>query len=786
MLARYVWADLLRNPRRTLSTVAGVFLGVGLACAILFFVDGLSASMTQQAVAPLPIDMQQVLSAPPAGNILFTLTLEPAGAVAPGDIVHVRLELVNQGQTPVNELVVRAIPDDALVYIPGSATRDGSPLANALENPFAAGPAKAGLNIGTLAAGTTVILGYDLEAIAATAAIAQPIAATYSSREAVTPVVANAAAPLNPAELAARLRAIEGIAFAEQLAFVDLPAGALAASRPTDSLVRVFGFDQSYTSHDRSILISEGGQTAGAAMLSAEAAAYLAVNVGDTVTLALPDGASLELAVSGIVDLTQARSLFSSRRGADFETFIYIPNAIIVDSALFAEVVVPAFERVAADRGERVKNPPIHEIALGVDRERLDAEPAVALRQTEQIAAQVAATAGEQGYLLDNISNALTVARADANLAKRMFAFLGVPGAILAATLAAYAGIVLAGAQRREQAILRIRGANRRHLLAMLALRVGTITLTGAIIGVVLGYSTAVSVVGSAALGRAALTSLATSAVLGTLAGLLATGGALYVTGRRSIDHEINEEKARLWSEPPAWWQYRLDLAGLLLLAIATGITAAMGGFAGMPGSVYVGRPVDLPIELLVLPIAAWMAGALLGGRGLAAILRRGQARGSTIGARPLQFLYQRSIRRRVWVLVDVAVILGMVIALGTSLAIFAASYDGAKIADARFIVGSDLKIWPSPGNERLYGSADADAFMVPGVKRVTPVIFGVHNVILRSNRTSEVANLAAVDADTYAQIAPLQDAHFPGSSAASELSQLAGQPDALLLSVEM
>ena len=172
MLARYVWADLLRNPRRTLSTVAGVFLGVGLACAILFFVDGLSASMTQQAVAPLPIDMQQVLSAPPAGNILFTLTLEPAGAVAPGDIVHVRLELVNQGQTAVNELVVRAIPDDALVYIPGSATRDGSLLANALENPFAAGPAKAGLNIGTLAAGTTVILEYDLEAIAATAAIA--------------------------------------------------------------------------------------------------------------------------------------------------------------------------------------------------------------------------------------------------------------------------------------------------------------------------------------------------------------------------------------------------------------------------------------------------------------------------------------------------------------------------------------------------------------------------------------------------------------------------------------
>ena len=64
MLARYVWADLVRNPRRTLSTTVGVMLGVGLSCAVLFFVDGLSASMTQRAVAPLPIDMQRVLTTP--------------------------------------------------------------------------------------------------------------------------------------------------------------------------------------------------------------------------------------------------------------------------------------------------------------------------------------------------------------------------------------------------------------------------------------------------------------------------------------------------------------------------------------------------------------------------------------------------------------------------------------------------------------------------------------------------------------------------------------------------
>ena len=52
-----------------------------------------------------------------------------------------------------------------------------------------------------------------------------------------------------------------------------------------------------------------------------------------------------------------------------------------------------------------------------------------------------------------------------------MFVFLGLPGILLAAFLAAYAGSILAGAQRRERANLRIRGAHRGHLLRMLVYR---------------------------------------------------------------------------------------------------------------------------------------------------------------------------------------------------------------------------------------------------------------------------------------------------------------------------
>ena len=51
--------------------------------------------------------------------------------------------------------------------------------------------------------------------------------------------------------------------------------------------------------------------------------------------------------VSGIADLSRARSLFSSRRGGDLETFLYARNSIAVSPQLFADTVLPAYERAA-------------------------------------------------------------------------------------------------------------------------------------------------------------------------------------------------------------------------------------------------------------------------------------------------------------------------------------------------------------------------------------------------------------------------------------------------------
>jgi ABC-type lipoprotein release transport system permease subunit len=130
--------------------------------------------------------------------------------------------------------------------------------------------------------------------------------------------------------------------------------------------------------------------------------------------------------------------------------------------------------------------------------------------------------------------------------------------------------------------------------------------------------------------------------------------------------------------------------------------------------------------------------------------------------------------------------ILGMIVALATSLAVFTASYDAAKGADARYTVGADIKILPRPSSKVAYRAADAPKLAVGGIDTVVPVVYGVHNAQLRSHRTVEVANLAALDPGAYGKAAPFDDAHFSSDSAAESLAILADEPNAILLSEEM
>ncbi len=767
--------------------MVGVTLGVGLFCAVLFFVDGLSASMTQRAVAPLPIDMQRIVTERVGGALTLEQDFDKPGTIAAGDRAMVRLEVRNTSEVAANEVVVRSVPDPELRYVPGSATLDGAAVTGTEGNPFAHGPGEIGLNLGSIPPGAVRRLTYDVDATAEIDLSNATVSATFSSRESVRPVGANQRSSVPLDELAHRIAILGGVAHASQLSFADLGLGALTANGASVSgAAKIFGFDADYASRDTSVLIVDGELTETGGVLSAEAAKTLGVTVGDRVTVTLPDGSRLDLTVSGIADLSQARALFSSRRGGDLETFVYTSNSVVVSPKVFAGTVLPAYERAATTRGDRLKTPPVREIDVTLDRDLLDADPATALGQTQRIAGDVNNVATQQDYVLDNISNTLGVASADAAVAKRLFVFLGVPGGLLAAFLAAYAGSVLAQGQRREQATLRVRGASRRHLLRMLALRTALLTAVGAVLGLVIGYVAVLLILGQESLSRASSASLVSSALVGTLGGLLATGTALYLTGRRGIDQEINEDRARLAGSPPLWRRLRLDLLGAVVVAACTILAVRAHAFEGASGSVYFGRAVSLNLTLLVLPVAVWITGSLLAARICGSALTRSQPRSTSAVGRPLPSLFRLSVGRRPWSIANGAVVVSLIVAVAVSLAIFTASYDRAKVTDARFATGSDLRITPGPASTQTYGVDDAKAFRTAGVADSTPVIYAVSNVILRSQRTSDPANVAAIRPEEFARVAPVTDQQFTSGDVAKELGVLENDPTAVLISEEM
>jgi len=789
MIGRYVWRDLRRNPRRSLTALAGMTLGIGLFSAVLFFIDGSSATMTARAIAPIPIDMQRVLADPLGNKVRLTQQIDPS-RLQPGQRGHVTLVLANNSSHPANEVVIRDEPIPPLSYVPNSMTIDGSRMPDyGGEFPLSQGEANLGLNLGTVRPKSKVTLAYDVVADSAVESVPSlGPSASFSSREIGVPVKANTSEPRSLDELTRQIGQIPGVARAEPLSFVDLDPGSLSAgAKRLPEATRVFGLDNRYLEQDPSIRIVEGSYEPGSGLLSAEAARALSIGPGGVVQIRVPGMSQpLSVRISGITDVSRAKSLFYSREGKRLEQFVYVRNSVIVAPEVFPKTIIPAFQNVATAPGTVLRSQPILEVDVFMEREPLDADPGTALAQTKAVADGVNAVALGQDVLIDNISNALQVARDDARTAKRMFVFLGLPGALLAAILTAYAGGVLASALRREQAILRIRGANRRHLLRMHALRTLALAAVGSVLGVALGLVSSAAVLSADALASASPVSLLASALLGAGAGFLATGVALYAAGRRGITRQISDERAQLASRAPLWRLLGIDF---LILAAAIGVEwyqRRHGGFEGVQGSVYFGRAVSLQLHLVIVPIGIWLGGVLVLGR----IVERGFAflplpLRHRFG-RPLRGLLTRSIRRRSWAAATAVIMVGLIVALGTSVASFSASYNQAKARDARFVVGSDVRVTPSPISALDHPPQYAEQLKVPGIQTATPVVYGLNNALLESENNEDAGNMAAIDPAAFGQVAPLIDTDFLGTTAANAMDALQRQPGGVLLTEDL
>lgn len=786
-LAAYVTRDLLRNPRRTLASLAGVVVGVGLFSSVLFFIDGAGASMTRRSVAPLTLDMQRVLTAPLGGGITLERTVG-ADALASGESAVVTLTVANRGVAPSHEVVVTDRPASSFAYVPGSVAVDGRPVGDVDgASPLSQGSAGTGLNLGTVESHSSIRITYRVRAVTSVGQVSGVVVeATISTREAVSPAPANAPRSTSLSVLAQKVARIPGVQSADPLRFVDMASGSIrSGGARVPGPVKLFAFDASYQAHYRSIRVLSGGFDRKGVLVSAEAARALKVGKGDTVTLDLPGGAEpLRSIVTGIMDLSEARPLFESREASTLESFRYVPYTIVVGPDAYRERVVPAFEAAAAASDAKVTSLPLEELDILLDRSKLNADPATAVSETRKVAAAVRAVAPDQDYLIDNISNTLQVAKGDASVAKRMFVYLGLPGAVLAAILTAYAGTLLAEAQRRENALLRVRGAARRHLLFLLTLRTLAIAGVGSLAGTALGFASVSVVLGRSTMSETSLGALVQSALIGIFGGMAVTALALYVPGRRLITQEIRQELAVVSRRSASGWKLlRFDVAVFGGAVLAQVVALRVGGSTAPGGSVYSGQSVSLPLHLLVAPLVGWVAATALLAHFLQWLAARSVASHATVGfGRLLPGVLWRSVTRRLGAIAGGVITVGLVVGLGTTLGSFATVYDNAKAADARFLVGSDIRVTPNPTSTARHPIGLAYKFQVTGAAGSTAVVYANENAVLTSSFNEDVATMAAIDPRSFAKVGALQDSLFLDGSAQQMMSAMADRADGVLV----
>jgi putative ABC transport system permease protein len=320
----------------------------------------------------------------------------------------------------------------------------------------------------------------------------------------------------------------------------------------------------------------------------------------------------------------------------------------------------------------------------------------------------------------------------------------------------------------------------------MHALRSLILAAAGSLFGVGLGLLSAIAVLSADDVGRASTASLLSSAGISAGCGFVATGVALFTAGLGAIRRQIHDERAQLASRRPWWRRLWLDVAILVALAYLVRRAERTGAFQGVGGSVYYGQAVSLRLQLVVIPIGVWLGSVLLFARFVGLLLPRLPLPRRRRFGGPVPGLLTRSVRRRSWSAVSAVIMLGLIVALGTSIACFSASYDRAKAADTRYVVGSDLRITPAPTSTLAHPPAYSRTLQVPGIEDATPVVFGLSNALVESETNEDAANLAAVDPVAFARIAPTADGNFVGQSAATAWTALEQHPDGVFVGSEL
>jgi putative ABC transport system permease protein len=544
-------------------------------------------------------------------------------------------------------------------------------------------------------------------------------------------------------------------------------AGSTQTTGPGVALGIPPGYQSAFAGEVRPLVGSAGG-----VLLFQQTAANLHAKPGDTVAIGRPGLTPVALPVDGVVDLPHADSLFQ-KVGAPPASQPSAPpdNVVLMPAATWHRV----FDPLSAQR------PDLVHVQVHVRLQRdLPADPVSAFADVVGAAHNLESRLAGAGVVGDNLGATLDAARADAIYAQVLFVVLGLPGAVLAGLLTMTVAGAGADRRRREQALLRARGANRRQLLGLALAEALTVGLLGAAAGLVAAF--VIGRIAFGAVGFGATAWLAAGWAGGAaLTGLLIACAAMLIPAWRDL-RSTSVARARVQvarTGTPGWPAYALDVALLVAAGAVYWLTSQRGyqlvlAPDGVPS-------ISVSYWTLAGPGLLWAGAGLLAWHLAQAAPIRGRAAGAGAlrpFAGPLAPTVASFLARQRALLARGLALVALTITFAISTSVFNATYQQQARIDAFLTNGADVQVAQRPGTV-VHPSAGAALRKVSGVASVEPI---QHRFAYVGN---DLQDLFGVRPDTVVGATSLQDAYFSGGTARQLMSRLASQPDGILVSEE-
>jgi putative ABC transport system permease protein len=498
-------------------------------------------------------------------------------------------------------------------------------------------------------------------------------------------------------------------------------------------------------------------------LLFSQTAANLHATVGSSVTLKRVGLPPARVRVDGIVAMPNIDSFFQA---------VGLPPGAAPQAPPDNVVILPAAQwRALFDRQRTLRPDSVREqLHVRIARADLPRDPLAAYVTVSGQAKNVEARIAGSGVVGDNLGARLLGAQADALYARVLLLFLGIPGAVLAALLTFTVAASGAGRRAGERALLRIRGATTRQIVALGAVEAILVGIVGSLAGTLLG----IAVVPDALAAHAAL--LASAAAGGILLALVAVLVPAWRDARSSTVAQSRAEIGR--GGAPAWVRLFVDVIVLALAGIAYWNTASSGyqvvlAPEGVPQA-------SVHYEAFLAPLLLWIGATLVAVRAWRLVLLRGRAAltmalGAISGT--LSALVAASLARQHRLVTRSTLLAGLAFAFGVSTAVFNTTYVAQSRVDAELTNGADVTVT---------GTTDAPPSRRFDRLRVLP---GVEAAETMQHRFAFVGNdlqdLYGIDPGAIGRATPMSNAFFGGGNAAATLAELARTPNGVLVSEE-